>query len=154
MRTLGLDLSLTRPGLVVRGPRGVLEWRSTKDNNKLELEERIDNISRDVIQLWKKWQPDLVVMESGARGGNVVDLRIYHLAGVVRWRLWKRDAPLVFVPPNTLKLHATGDGGAGKPKMLEAARELWPECPHHDCADGFWLAHYGKSHYDELVSPA
>jgi Holliday junction resolvasome RuvABC endonuclease subunit len=154
VRALGLDLSLTRPGLVVRGDRGVLDWRSTKDNNQLELEERIDNISRDVVQLFKIWQPDLVVLEGGARGGKFVDLKVYNLVGVVRWRLWKRQAPLIVVPPNTVKLHATGNGRASKPEMLEAARDIWPECPHHDCADGFWLAHYGQQHYHDLVSPA
>ena len=49
------------------------------------------------------------------------------------------------VPPKVLKQFATGNGNAGKPMMVAAARERWPELeiisPDH--ADALWLMAYG-----------
>lgn len=152
--TLGLDLSLTSSGMVVMKNRNLLDYRNPKTKPPRELEDRIDEICFAAVRMFKKHKPDLVVMEGGARGGKFVDLGIYHLAGHVRVELWKREAPMVFVPPTQLKKWATGAGNASKGQMLDAARDEWPECPNHDLADGWHLAQYGILNIDRLVSLA
>lgn len=151
---LGLDLSLASSGLVVMKNSRVVAWENPKTVPKMMLEERIDIIVRRCSWMFRHYKPDIVVMESGARGGKFVDLSIYHLAGVVRWKMWRFQAPIVFVPPTTLKKEATGSGNAKKPEMLAIAREFWPACPNHDVADGFHLATYGVVNIGDLLQPA
>jgi Holliday junction resolvasome RuvABC endonuclease subunit len=51
--------------------------------------------------------------------------------------------PYAAIPVGTIKKHATGKGNAGKPAMLAAARERWPEqClgdKDFDRADALWI---------------
>lgn len=48
------------------------------------------------------------------------------------------SVPYTGIPVATIKRRATGKGNAGKPAMLAAARERWPEVETHDEADALW----------------
>lgn len=153
---MGLDVSLTRTGLLVlEGSRARIRSHLSVGTPSTfgELEPRMEVVVKAILRKWKKWQPDIVIMEGGARGGRVVDLSVYHLAGVVRWELWKRDALVVMKAPNTLKAHM-GHGQYNKDQMLAAVRERWADCPNHDEGDAWAAADYGLAHYDELILPS
>jgi Holliday junction resolvasome RuvABC endonuclease subunit len=52
---------------------------------------------------------------------------------------------VTYVPPSTLKLYATGNGGASKEKMIKAAHTHWDLSLSDDEADAMWLAHLARA---------
>lgn len=148
---IGLDLSLARTGAVAWDGEDIFGHLCVRSTTALCLEARIDLIRRQVLKFITDLSPDLIVVESGARGGKHVDLNVYHLAGVVRWALWRRQWPFALMTPGQIKKDATGDGRATKPMMLAAARDIWPGCPNHDVADALHAARLGWRRYGELV---
>jgi len=65
---------------------------------------------------------------------------------VVTHKLWERKIRIAVIAPPTLKVYVTGNGRAGKPEMLVAARKLWGDhvlIGDHNEADAFGLAAMG-----------
>lgn len=144
MKTVGIDLSLTRTGVgacrdgrVFRG-----DFLGTKPGRPDG--ERFDAIANFVVRWIRHHKPDAVTLEAPAhsRGEN----RNAELQGAVKMELWRLGVEFELVYPNSLKKDATGYGRASKDEMLEAAKLLWAQCPNHDVADAIHLAHWAYKH--------
>lgn len=168
---LGLDLSLTGTGVVVLTPTKVIHKHlPTKPINALPksaegqmwkgtyygtLEDRIGWIAANVLYAWMKAKPDLTIIEEYAFSRHSRGLSgLHECGGTVKHYLWLVDALWLPVGSKTAKMHATGNGNAGKDEMIAAARRMW-DCPDNDdIADAFALAHYGLRNFAELVQAA
>lgn len=149
MNTVGLDISLSSPGIVVWNGDRVLRARNPKSTPKTGSEGvRYKLVLREVLRAVRKAEPVLVAIERNAHMSKFKDDRNVELNGIVKWELARRDVPYTLVAPNTLKLFATGNGRASKSEMLAAARLIYSKCPNDDVADALHLARYAYEHYD------
>ena len=145
---VGLDLALTTTGIA--HPDGRAE--AFKTPGALRGMARLDVIARHVTDLFAPHPVDLVVIEGysmGSKGRAVIDLA--ELGGIIRHRLHCARQPYIEVPPQTLKIYATGSGHADKTGMVVAARErLAYGGIQADEADALWLRAFG---HDLLGTP-
>lgn len=171
---MGLDLSMTGTGLVVcrRGTRTPLTSRRietlpmTQFPKRAESQlwkgkfygqedERIEYITAKCMRAWNHFRPQITVIEGyafGAKGNALTAL--HELGGVMKNKLLAVEAVYVIVPPAQLKLFATGNGRASKEWMVEAAQEIWPDCPSEDEADALHAAKLGVKDYAKLTEAA
>lgn len=71
-------------------------------------------------------RPKLAFKEAPfANENSGVTVKLAKLHGVVEQWLWARGIECVDVAPATLKVYATGNGGAEKDEVLHAARNQW-----------------------------
>lgn len=143
MKILGLDLSLTKPGIAY-GP--------IADTLRVPAIKGVDRLSywRDTFKhLFATVQPDVVVIEGysfGSQGQSVV--QIAELGGLIR--LLMADTGIVWaeVAPATLKKYATGKGNSGKEQVtIAAVHRAGREFPDNNAADAWWLMQMGLAHY-------
>lgn len=154
---MGLDLSLTSPGIVVLDTMHSTPLFApvfkTKPLDKTHNgwhgrtfygseTARVELVRQNVVQGLRTHIPDLVLYENHAYGTHIISAstQIHELMGVIRNLLHRGAWPNLPIAPASLKKDATGNGRADKHMMLRAARELWPECPNHDLADAYHLA--------------
>lgn len=120
-----------------------------------EEDERIEFITAKCMKAWHHFLPQITVIEGYAFGAKGSALTALHeLGGVMKNKLLAVEAVYVIKPPAELKAFATGNGRASKEDMVEAAQELWPDCPSEDEADGFHAARLGIKQYAKLVEAA
>ena len=86
---------------------------------------RLNRLQRDIVNFAQL--SDLVVFEApsfGSVGGHKHDRSglFYMIAGEVLATI----CPIAEVPPTTLKLYVTGDGGADKSQMIATLNREWP----------------------------
>lgn len=173
---MGLDLSLRGTGLVVVRGADVLRSRrlatepipdgavgkggssglrvQAKSGSKVyrgDIEECIEYVARRVITSYKKFSPDIVVLENYAFSAHSRALSSLHeVGGVVKNYLHRIEAPWVVVTPNEVKKLATGNGNANKAEMLIASRRAGHDFRNSDEADAYWCAQWGLENYDRL----
>ncbi len=135
---MGIDLSLTRTGLVVVRDGKVVRHVSIKTNSKDVEEVRFQAIVMVVMATAREQKPLVTAIES-AIGGRTQHIT-HGLNAVVRWELFRGGFLFDTIAPNSLKKVATGNGKAEKEEMVAAAQVLWPGCPNHDEADAFHAA--------------
>lgn len=175
---MGLDLSMTGTGLVVlrSGMHRPLKWTLLRTEPTKTGEERtkpsgifvgcnearVNFIARQIFIMWKRYQPDLVVIEQQAFSKALSHAKgTGELHGVVKHRLWLNEAPFHLQEIRQVKKHATGNGNASKTMMVDAAKQAWPEFPTNlpakqdeNVADSYWLADFGRANFAELVEAA
>jgi hypothetical protein len=163
MRVIGLDLSLTSTGIATR--QGAYSLKTPSD--KIKGMERLQFIRTAVWEAINQESfdpppddspfavqiPVMAVVEGYSYGskGNAI-FNIGELGGIVRLLLWENGIPYAVVPPQTLKIFATGNGGSKKDKMIiETVKRLpdW-EVDNNDEVDALWL--YAMGHH-ALGSP-
>lgn len=105
------------------------------------LEEMLDTIKPDIVGY------ELPHHRGGAATRVLVGM-CTHLESVCA----SKDIEYTGVRSNTLKIHATGKGRAGKEVMIAKAKEEWPAISiiNDDHADALWLADYV---YSVFVAP-
>jgi Holliday junction resolvasome RuvABC endonuclease subunit len=137
---VALDLSLTRTGVAARIDLGIGYWSITSDRRGME---RLTEICARCALATA--DADLVVMEGLSMGKALPSaLERAGLAYLIRMALWRRNAPVVLVPPSTLKKFTTGSGLAEKAQMLKVVFQRWGhDCLTDDEADACALLHYG-----------
>lgn len=93
------------------------------------------------------------VVEAAAHGaaGGPAHAILGELNAIMRFSLHLKGIPAFTVAPNTIKKFATGNGRAGKPEMIAAARVAYPGIDRltDNEADALHLARFGL----ELVTP-
>lgn len=142
MRILGLDLSITAPGLCL--PDGTT---ATVKTNAKHGDRRLQHIVTEVGLALGEGPDgvgdgvDLVVMEEappGLKGDAIKAIHMVH--GAVRLRLLDFDTPYVLINPTTLKAYATGNTRADKTAMAIAAlKRTGREFADDNQCDAAWL---------------
>jgi crossover junction endodeoxyribonuclease RuvC len=86
-------------------------------------------------------------IESASHGSTSQGDKLGQVRGVYELGLKDLGCIALEVPPTSVKLFATGSGGATKDRMLETARERWPaiDFKTDDLADAAWLAEFAKA---------
>lgn len=146
MVVIGLDLSITSSGMVVRREDEILGYCNPLTTPKTGcLEKRIALINDMLNCLRKEFDLQLAVVEQQAysRGGKGQLCQLGELRGVIKHWLYRWEVPILEPPSNVVKLWATGFGDADKKLMLSMARRVWSGCPNHDLADAWHLAGWG-----------
>lgn len=150
MRILGLDLSITCTGVAFPDDTtAMIRPRGQGYARLLGIENRIDAAVRI-------GRPDLAVIEdirAGLKGDAAKVIPMVHAAALLP--LLRYGVPYVFVNASTLKLYATGYGGADKAAMAVAAltyagREFTGDKGGDQC-DAWWLRAAGHAAYGEPV---
>ena len=155
MNVLGLDLSLTAPGVAYNEFPFALPSTQLKGMACIELR------AQQILEVLNKQQQfDVAVIEGQyAQSGRGAE-SVAHLGGVVRLILHGRGIPYAVVPPSTLKLYATGNGRADKDEMIREAIKCGVTLPkkrqpkfladaqfNDDACDAWWLMQTAFTHY-------
>jgi Holliday junction resolvasome RuvABC endonuclease subunit len=137
VKLAGLDLSMTETGLVVSmpgAPHGmenqVIKPRAVRDRRLSEIKSRVMAEMEGVeFVLIEKLPPHL---KSAGITGMV--------QGVIREALLEQGIPYGDIGPTSLKLFATGRGGASKTDMaLAAMKRSGLEFRNDNVCDAWWL---------------
>lgn len=171
MIVTGLDLSLTGTGAArVDTQRGeIVDWKLFASKAPTPVQSPVARKRKLVQLLWDRalrlnrlqraivnfsQLSDLVVIEAPAYsrvGGHQHDRSglFYMVAGEVLATI----SPIAEVAPTSLKLYATGDGGADKADMLTAMRAAHPELTNtnDNIIDAGWLAVMGARAVGEPI---
>lgn len=145
MRIMGTDPSITRTGIA-------LPDRTTftvSPPSRVKGDDRLEYFADHIGLAARTCGADLVVMEDAPTRllGNAGRI-LLHLQGALRLELQRSKIPYMILSPATLKLFATGSGGASKDDMAEAARVLLGrEFATDDECDADWLRVAGRTAY-------
>lgn len=170
VRVVGLDLSLRSTGISDGTQEGTHAFQT---DNSQPIERRMHRIRRACMEAAvptaltasgpsaRRPDADLVVIEGSAYGakGNAVE-QLAALRYEVRVALWSLRIPFAIVSPTRLKVYTTGDGKAGKVKMVNAVVDgygvplkLWTVAQgRYDVADAFALAAMGYKHLGQPLT--
>ena len=134
---LGLDLSLTAPGMAMIDGEEVLKPKTTGTQRLILI--------RDWVLLGAGSRTRIAVLEGYSYASKDSHAHsLGELGGVVKVALAERDIDVCVVEPKVLKKFATNNGNAGKPDMLDAARNAGYEGSNNDNAvDAWWLRQFG-----------
>lgn len=149
MRIIALDPSLTATGVAMRDaldtPCGITYTIQPK---KMKGAERLLYIRNEVKHLvTMEAKVPLVVIEGYALKAHGA---VYagELGGVIRLWLYEHGVPWVEVPPQILKMIATGKGNAKKELVRDAAiRRLEYPGSSQDEVEALWLLHLALHAY-------
>ena len=145
MITLGLDLSMTCPGLTIysgdasafefekcclyyRANRKPIEWRNilgsrVDDRLGISNEERWDNIAQWAMRCVNSHrqanEPVDAFIEDFSYGSKGMNFGIAENAAITKHYLWKAGAAVLPVSPSVIKKHYTGKGNADKLAMYK-----------------------------------
>lgn len=159
MKVVGLDLSLTSPGLAAAYSGQLVEVGNPKSKGRRGalLAERADRLSGlgDVILSWvESHDPDLVVVEApsyGSRFGSPHDRSGLWWLVVTGLRSHEYPYPVAEVAPQSRAKYATGRGNSKKDVVAAAACHLYGEgafpgvlIANDDVADAAILAAMGS----------
>lgn len=118
-KVVGIDPSLTSTGLAVRDSAGRLKAYALGDKDLRGMARLVflrNAISRHLDRL----RPSLVVYEGyalGFRGKSNTIFDLGELGGVLKLLILEKGLDILLVPPNNLKLFATGKGNADKAQV-------------------------------------
>lgn len=140
MRVVGLDLSLRATGYAhPNGGTETLTCHSYGVDRLIEVRAKVAERLRDDM-------PDLVCVEGYAHGRTNQAHQIGELGGLIRVEMFAQDLRYEVIPPNSLKMFATGRGNADKGAMLaHAIRRLGYDGSDHNQADALWLRAIGHA---------
>lgn len=145
MKVAGVDPSTVRTGIAL--PSGltlsVRGYSLPKGSTVDERTDRVVSIVSSVCSILAKDRPDVVVLEGYGYALKGQAFALFELGGTLRANLRAMRVSLLEVPPSSLKKHATGNGRAEKPELLDRARELGGSPANHDEADAYLLRQYG-----------
>lgn len=156
MVTVGLDLSLTKSGIVILGDggkvihAGVVKSKPLGDTYLLEVErivKIVDDIFAQITKSCKK-KPDLVCIENLAfMARNTTSLtQQAGLSFYVRIQLARFEIPFVLVAPTSLKKLLTGSGKGDKDMvMMSVFKHYGFEASGNDECDAFGLSVIGQA---------
>lgn len=154
-RVVGIDLSLTGPGLCVLSgaPKLTMKTGLTAEmtlirlGEKLRGPERLSLLTRSIFSWLYARQPpkpgDLYVMEGYAYAAQQAH-SIGEIGGCVKSVIWKLGGNLLVVAPMSLKKYVMGRGQGDKNVMMKSVYKRWgfDSDDDNEC-DAFACAHLG-----------
>ena len=154
MKVLGIDPSLRSTGYAYLDDAGLYITGVIKCGQLRDMQ-RLRMVRSKIASLLDKVQPDLVVYEGyamGQFGGKMFDRA--ELGGVLKLMIHERRIQILLVPPNNLKLFATGKGNADKDQVRVAMNRLLGRLVSTDDeADAFALFQMGTYLSDRRSRP-
>lgn len=173
-QVIGLDLSLSSTGYARhligsdKLPTVGLVKTATTDDDVAAVWQRIREAGQGVLDVVTPWLRDglgrresLVVVEWASYGS--VGQRMNAMAderSAMRWlvagTLASHGYPVAKVPPKVRAMHATSNGNAGKPAVVAAMREVFPDLRIRaagDEADALALMRMGLQFVGHPVGP-
>lgn len=153
---LAIDPSLNSTGISFRLPDGNIQSLRVTPGARRGMA-RIDYVAEVVDTLATMYQPDLVAYEDyafGYRGKSNALFTLGELGGVLKLLLLRAGIDILLVPPNSLKLFATGSGAAKKPQVgLALKQQLGVSFKTDDQNDAAWLLLLGEASTDLRLCP-
>ena len=149
MSIVAIDASLTGLAVVSAKEPGIFEYTEFTSKPSKTLSGPMDRYKKLSDSVWviiSKNNPELILIEGyayGAKGSSVVTMGEF--GGVLRYFLLQHGAPVVEVPPTTLKKYITGRGNASKLEVtskLSSKYQMVFKTDNH--ADAFGLAQMGR----------
>lgn len=178
----GLDFSYTSPAITICD-NGVYTFYAFKNRIKQESankslilfdypetyscqEERFDKLTDILFDVIIKKGATKVFLEGYAYGGKGSVFDIAEATGLMKWKLFKSDIPVVIFAPSEIKKFATGKGNSNKFAMLEffcqqsdhhltlddvdaTVSETKIGKPLDDIVDSYWICKLGVSKYQQ-----
>lgn len=147
---IGLDLSLTKTGVVVlkRGKILKKELITSKPSGDRPIDEleRLQKIAAKIEEIIEEFQPGVVVIENLAflaKGTSLTQLA--GLSYFVRNMLAVRSIPFFLVAPTSLKKFITGSGKGEKDAIMLAVYQRYGESiPENNLCDAYCLSKIGE----------
>lgn len=152
-RVLGCDLSLTSSGIA-----SSLGWSETITPRRLRGLDRLRHLAGAVADLvGDGYQLAVIEGPSYRHGAQRGHDELSALRWMVRDRLDRAGLPVAIASPSSVKLWATGRGGAPKTEVARAMDALYPGSglligAHYDRADALALAAMGAAWIAETAS--
>jgi Holliday junction resolvasome RuvABC endonuclease subunit len=152
MTILGIDLSLTSPGLVVQSENeytayfyacrkrdnslasksfafdgGVFHLKKLQDQEQTDnLFGRYDVIVRDILRIVETHDVKHVVIEGYAFSAQSSSTsKLFELGGIVRYSLWRKNITFEDIAPTRVKKMFTGCGKADKLEMWKTFHKIY-----------------------------
>lgn len=149
---LAIDPSLTGTGWAVTLQSGGVRTGTISTEGYTGFD-RILRVKSVIDHLLDTYTPALVVYEGYSMGrfvGKIFDRA--ELGGVLKLSIWRRNIPLLVVPPTSLKKFITGKGNADKKKVAKSlAQACGKTFRTSDEADAYGLLMMGTAYSDPSV---
>ena len=155
-RVIGLDVSTKSTGIAwPDGRLATIRGEAVPKRDSYAAAQRagvlVNRIAAAIGRLADR--PDFAVVEDylllvGFQNGQHTTRRLVEIGACVRFALARLSIPFVEIPPSSLKIFATGNGGADKARMIAAARALGANPRNDDEADAFLLREIGLAAFD------
>lgn len=147
---LGIDQSLTATGLCLIDADGKVVAHETVDPGDLRGVERLAFVKARVVSLLAR-RVVFVALEGYSYNsvGRVFELG--EVGGVLRLTVFEHGLQHVVLPPASLKKFATGNPGAEKEEMIEAAKQAGFNASDDNQADAFFLSQIARHFSLELM---
>lgn len=160
MIILGIDLSLAKTGMakICTCPQRDWSTRTLKPPAKIMKvagHERLEWILHEIESA--AVGVTVAAIEGPAYHAPAGGQRGHHERAGLWWMvthsLWTKGVDIVVIPPDSIKLYATGKGGCEKDAVLVAAAHAFGEgfTGDNNAADALWLAQMTADHYGSPV---
>lgn len=155
-RVIGLDVSCKSTGIAwADGRLTTIRGVAVEMRDSYAAAQRSATITNRIAAAIGRQpdRPDFAVVEDylllvGFHNGAHTTRRLVEVGACVRMALARLGVPFVEIPPSSLKIFATGGGGADKASMIRAARALGATPRNDDEADAFLLREIGLTAFD------
>ncbi len=153
MKILGIDPGFATIGLGViesvnSQTSALVDYCCITTPSTMQFEDRLQEISSDLLQYVKQHQPELCVIEELFFTTNkTTAINVAQARGVILHTVHSQNIPIIGAAPRGLKTALTGDGNADKKQMQEMIKMILSldEIPKpDDAADALGLAIYGS----------
>lgn len=142
MRVLGIDPS-TKMGLIVLdNKKGVIQtvYQGVFVSKNKDMQ-RLGDIGGCILDMLKKYKPDLIGLEGYSFGSKFNHEIMYSLGTVIRYFLWQSEYDYNVIPPTTLKKFVTGKGNSKKDLMLLGVYKNWGyDTTNDNLSDAYGIA--------------
>lgn len=142
MIILGIDPS-TKMGLIVLdNKKGVIKtiYQGVYSSKHKEMQ-RLGDIGGCILDMLKKFKPDLIGLEGYSFGSKYNHEITYSVGTVIRYFLWQSEYDYKVIPPSSLKRFVTGKGNCKKDLMLLGVYKNWGyDTTDDNLSDAYGLA--------------
>ncbi len=119
------DLSMDDSGVVIFDlEANPIHIESIKTNSKQSHGERLKCMSDRLIELRKKYDTDLIIIERGFNRFNTATAVIYRVHGLINFMFY--DCEQIYYPPKKIK-SAILNGNATKKQVREEIKKMYPD---------------------------
>jgi Holliday junction resolvasome RuvABC endonuclease subunit len=139
MNVLGLDLSLSSPGMAAHRTLGQV-FTKTLSTDPKRGDKRFCDI-RDWLEYHVKWLPYSLAMIEAVPPYDFASSGLERVHGVAREVLARYDVPFAYVNVTAVKAFATGNGRADKSEVMDYVEAETGERPADDNQADAWVLH-------------